>query len=254
MSVANETVLPSNSIRERLNREVDAVVAAIRPLLLSPRFLITLGIVWIVDAGLGGLDLAYRYAVLDGTKLPAAFDLTQEGGLSESWEYLLTTLAALAMARLFLKVRAPIYGLGVLIFTWMTLDNAIEIHERGGHLIAPLFALLPPSRLQPQDLGEFALLCMIALVIVLGIWRSLRSGDRHANALGLAVMACIALAGVFGVGVDLVHAAMHTISRFDDEVGTFIEEFGELTCLSLSVALTLSIAATPRGERDADTA
>lgn len=249
MSVQNEIVLPSGSLRFRLRGEAAAAVAVIRPLVLSPRFLITLGIIWMVDSALGGLDLAYRYAVLDDTKLPAALDLTQEGGLGESWEYLLTTLATLAMVRLFLKTRAPIYGLSALIFGWMTLDNAIEIHERGGRLLVPLFALLPPSRLQPQDFGEFALLCMIGLVIIVGIGRSIRSGDREANALGLAVMGCIALAGVFGVGVDLAHAAMHTISRLDDQVGTFIEEFGELMSSSLAAALALSIAAPVRAIR-----
>src|SRR3546814_2222511 len=113
---------------------MDAVVATLRPILRSPRFLLVLGAILIVDAALAGLDMAYRYAVLDGVKLPSWFDLTQENGFGEGWEYLLTTLAALTMGRLYLRAGAPIFGTAAIIFAWLTLDNVAGGHEWRGAL------------------------------------------------------------------------------------------------------------------------
>lgn len=233
----------------RVRHVLDEAIATLWPILRSRRFLLLLAAILIVDAWLAGLDMAYRYAVLNGLKLPSWFDLTQEDGFSEAWEYLLTTLAAIMMGRLYFRARAPIFATAAIIFAWLTLDNFAGIHEWGGALLAPLFGFLHGSNLHPQDLGELVTFFLIGAVVITGLWRSVRSGHASANILGLAVMACIGLAAGFGVFVDFAHAAIRG-SPLGDQVGSFIEEFGELVSLSLAAALTFSLSPAVKAASD----
>lgn len=223
--------------------EIAAAADALRPLLVSVRFLLLLGAAGCVAAGLAGLDLAYRYAVLDGTQLPGWFDMTEEGGLGESWEYGLTALAALAMGRLWLRSRAPIFAVASLVFGFATIDNGFGLHELGGRLLGPVFASIAGSHLEPKDLGEVATFGLVGAILLGALRTSLRSGERADNARGLAVMGCIGLAAFFGVGVDLLHASLHNTTLLADQIGTFVEEFGEMLSLSLAAALALGIRA-----------
>ena len=229
---------------------LEEAVATLWPILRSRRFILVLAAILIVDAWLAGLDMVYRYGVLNGLKLPSWFDLTQEDGFSEDWEYLLTTLAAITMGRLYLRARAPIFSTAAIIFVWLTLDNSVGIHEWCGALFAPLFGFLHGSNLHPQDLGELLTFFLIGAVVIAGLWRSARSGDARANILGLSVMACIGLAAGFGVFVDFAHAAIRG-TPLADQVGSFVEEFGELVSLSLASALTLSLAPALKDEPEA---
>lgn len=210
------------------------------PILHSPRFLVTLALIGGVVGVLYGLDLADRYATLDGPKLPVWFSLSNDGALGELFEYTLTTLTAIALAIRARRRGAPFLGALAALFVWLTFDNALALHELfGGHVARVAGAVVPDA--SPQDGGEFLVLIgtgllWLALLAAAGSrdgWRSIVEGT--------AVALLVAGAAGFGIGVDLIHAILHDGSPFVDQALRFVEDGGELGCLALAAALALSL-------------
>ena len=210
------------------------------PILRSPRFLITLALIGGVVGVLYGLDLADRYATLDGTKLPVWFSLSNEGALGELFEYTLTTLAAIALGIRAWRRSAPFLGALAGLFAWMTLDNALALHELfGGEVARVAGALIPDVR--AQDSSELLVfiasgVLWLALLVATGSrdrWRSIVEG----TAVALLVMG----AAAFGVGFDLLHAMLHDGSPVVEQALGFVEDGGELGFLALAAAFALSL-------------
>ena len=206
-------------------------------------FQLLLLLILVGDAGLAGLDLAFRYAVVDGTQLPSWFNLSEDRSLGELYEYGLTALGAAVMALTFRRTRSPIFAVASFLFVWLTLDNSIELHERVGMALAPFFSGVERLGFQAADAGESLLFLLVGALLVAGTVRALRRGRAADNILGLLIVAAIASSGVFGVAVDLAHSDLHDVSRLVEEALGFVEDFGELLALSVATALALHVSA-----------
>ena len=210
------------------------------PILRSPRFLLTLALIGGIVGVLYGLDLADRYATLDGTKLPVWFSLSNEGALGELFEYLLTAVTAIALGIRAHRRSAPFLGTLSALFAWMTLDNALALHELFGGEVARVAGALVPD-VGAQDSGEF-LVFIASGVLWLALLAATGSRDGWRSIVeGTAVALLVAGAAAFGVGVDLIHAIFGEHSQFLNQALGFVEDGGELGFLALAAALSLSL-------------
>lgn len=217
------------------------------PLLRSPRFLLLLCGIGMVGGMLVGLDLGHRYAMLEDDPANWRFSLSEEGGLGECWEYVLSAATATALLRLWARTRCSVYAASAAVFAWVLLDNAVELHERGGTALAPFFRWLGAGVLAP-DVGELVVFAAAGLAIIALIFPSVRHGIGRDAVLALAPVACVFGAAFFGVGADFVHSEVHSLAseNLADQVLGFIEDGGELAMLSLAAALALAIPMPPK--------
>jgi hypothetical protein len=197
--------------------------------------------------GLARLALAPWWAcgLLAGDGVLIALDVFQRNGLLEDARFLVTSERgfgewfqygkglALAAGLLFIarSRRSPASFALALIFGWVTLDDALMLHERAGVRLAgvmPAHAWLP---LRPQDLAELFVLGAIGLAVattLLTLWRFGPTRDRPmlaAAALGLLVL------GFFGVGLDVAHA-LAPREHWVRATLAVIEDGGEMIVLS----------------------
>lgn len=242
-------------MRGRLNIIGGIHLAPIGPVLVaireSNRFRSLLASVLICAAALAGLDIAHRYAEMEGQDLPFWFSLSEEGSFSEWFEYALTTAAAGALLFAWLRRRAPILGVAAFFYCWLTLDNALGLHEADGRLLAPLFAFTGEAGPDLAAVGEVAVFGVAGLAFAAAMLAALTARFPRANSAGLTVVAAAALAAPFGIGVDLAHELLPPASVILAEAVGFIEDFGELLALTLGSVAALSFDAWDAGREEA---
>lgn len=217
---------------------IHATVAELRAQGGSREFLLALVLILPCAAFLIGLDAAYIYARIDGEVLPWQLNLSEEGALAEWLEYALTLCAAVWMIQLWRRERAPAFVAAAATFLWLTLDNALALHEAAGAGLAPLLAGQAGER--AADLGELIVFALAALAIVVMLRAALRASERGAAARVLCVLLPVAAGAGFGVAMDFVaHFAADALAArlgFD-----FVEDSGELAMLCFATAFAAAV-------------
>lgn len=190
-----------------------------------------------------GLDVAAHYGALTEAHLPVQFFLASDGGFGEWLEYALTFAIAAMLTAMWRWERASVYLANAVLFAWLTLDNAVEIHERFGHAFESWFGGSLrgwPLPVAPNDIGEASLFLGIGGFWLAALYLSLR-GERLRPAIESLILAgCVAGAAFFGVIVDLMVVwGEHTQAMI--EVETFVEDGGEfaMICLAFLIAVAL---------------
>ncbi|HEY0324380.1 MAG TPA: hypothetical protein VGC46_00195 [Allosphingosinicella sp.] len=228
---------------------IDATIAECRAQAGSRVFLVALVLILPCAAFLVGLDVAYIYGRIEGDPLPWQLHLSEEGAFAEWFEYALTLSAAAWMLQLWRRERAPAFAAAAATFLWLTLDNALALHEAAGAALAPMLSAVAGDH--SADLGELMVFTLAAILIVLMLITALRGSERGASARVLCVMLPVAIGAGFGVAMDFAgHFASDAIATrmgFD-----FVEDAGELAMLCIATALATAVrfnaSATHRSE------
>ncbi len=192
------------------------------------------------DCWLLGLDMAFRYAVLDGTELPNWFNLSQEMGLGEIFEHVMTALGICALLMLFYRHRRRQIAMATILLALVLADNALQLHEQVGVVLGgalPTDLLLPP-----HQIGELLFLSAFALVALATLAPLFHKDIVPVEQAMLLIVALIGFAAIFGIAVDAVHAMLATGSLQEVVAGS-LEDFGELVGISLAGAFAVAVAA-----------
>lgn len=220
---------------------IHATIAELRAKAWSRAFLVTLVLVLPCAAFFVGLDAAYVYGRIDGEALPWQFNLSEEGAISEWFEYALTLSASVWMFQLWRRGRAPAFAAAAATFLWLTLDNALALHEAIGAVLAPLLAGFAGEH--AADLGELIAFVLAAVAIVAMLRTTIRTSERGASTRVLCVLLPVAAGAGFGVAVDFV-------SHFAADAGParlgfdLVEDSGELAMLCLATAFAAAVRFT----------
>lgn len=184
-----------------------------------------------------GLDVAARYGELTGADLPRQFFLSYDRGFGEWLEYSLTAAVAVLLYLMWQRDRVLVYLANAVLFVWLTLDNALEFHERFGDAVEQV---LPFSNtpFAVHDIGEAGLLVAIGGFWLLALWHSLRTARLRASAYAIMLAGCIAAAAMFGIVIDLLTAWDGEATALL-EIETFIEDAGEFAMIGLAFLLTV---------------
>uniref|UniRef100_A0A832H2I4 Uncharacterized protein n=1 Tax=Oscillatoriales cyanobacterium SpSt-402 TaxID=2282168 RepID=A0A832H2I4_9CYAN len=167
------------------------------------------------------------------------FSLEQDRGHSEILQYIKEYWIALLLGSLALRMRSLLYLGWSLLFTYILLDDAVEIHERVGRFIVRELGLTDAFRLRAQDFGELAITISVGLffLVFLGVaYRLSNSTGRRVSRYLIVMLAAFAF---FGVVVDIGHVAFGNPSI--DPLLILLEDGGELVLMSAIVSAVFSL-------------
>jgi len=133
------------------------------------------------------------------------FSLGAERGYAEIYQYVKLFWTASLLSWFALEMREGLYGVGSLLFGYLLLDDALEIHESAGRAIVDVLGIPSALGLRGQDYGEVGVSALAGLVFLGMGWWAYRHSSPRARCMGVFVfVGVLALAGV-GVGGDVLH-------------------------------------------------
>lgn len=168
-----------------------------------------------------------------------AFSLETDRGYSEIFQYIKEYWAALVLAALAWRKQSSLYLIWSLLFAYLLLDDALQIHETVGGILNTKFAFPALFDLRPKDFGELAVSGAASAFFVTGIALAYRSADRPSRRVATYLSLLLVVLGFFGVAVDMLHIAMDTppIRKFL----AVVEDGGELVTMSVMSCYVLSL-------------
>lgn len=184
----------------------------------------------------------YNATYLDGAlSLGDAWRIDLDGSFAEMFGYLkLTTIVGLLMW-MWRRRKQPVYLALTAIFAFAVVDDAFQIHERGGLGIEDALALRPFAGLRAQDFGELIVWTMVGVpMLAFAVAAFVRSSPAD-RAIGLLLMGPLALLALFAVVTDMAHIVVSGRFRGADLLFTVIEDGGEQITLTLTCGVAVLI-------------
>ncbi|MEA5622619.1 hypothetical protein [Nostoc sp. UHCC 0251] len=183
------------------------------------------------------LDLFYTYSGLTSN---SNFSLGQDRGYSEIFQYLKEYWSALLLGFLALKNRSFLYLTWSVMFFYLLLDDAMQIHERLGNLISNEFSFVPMFYLRAIDFGELAVSAIVGLLFLIAITITYGLGDRFAREVSRYLTILLFALAFFGIIVDMIHLVFST--SLLEPLLNIVEDGGELMVMSLIICFVFSLS------------
>jgi hypothetical protein len=190
------------------------------------------------------------YVVLYNDRVPL---LEIEWNIEHDWSYaeIFGYVKSLSILLLFISTpqawKRPIYLVFVLVFTFVFVDDALQVHERLGLRLEEALALRRFDVLMRIGPGQLLVWAIIGLpllaVAVAAVVRSPEEDRRN----GILLMGALAVLALFAVGIDMVHVLLRRAFRGANELFIVIEDGGEQIILSLILCLVILIRRDLRG-------
>jgi hypothetical protein len=162
--------------------------------------------------------------------------LETDQGFPEVYQYIKWFCIIILLFLISAKKRSMRYNSWAIFFTYLLLDDALEIHERVGSLIAEYLFFAPPFGLRLQDLGELSVAITSGLTLLLIVSLTCWGGSQGFKKMSIDMLLLIFALAFFGVFVDMVHV----ITSLSDQIGwkvsailAVIEDGGEMFIASL---------------------
>lgn len=182
-----------------------------------------------------GADIAFvlaHYFQTTGLLDDALFSLERDRGYPEFFQYVKALSIVVLLFLVSTRNKVIGYGVWSLLFLYLLLDDAMQIHEVFGGHIATSLGFAPAIGLRAQDFGEVAVSAIAAAVFFVSLAffyvggsGSFRKASRH------LILLLMALA-FFGVFIDLLHVAVKMGWEITWLLGV-IEDGGEMVVMSL---------------------
>lgn len=194
------------------------------------------------------MGIATAYGEFHGADLPGRLLVSHDGGYGERFEYLLTGIAGMIMLFVGWKTHVRAYLALAVLFGLLTADNALSLHENFGAWSAPIIKQAGITD-NAQHYGEFAFMLCFGLFMLGVILAAEKSSDeQHRNRVLLMIMLVTCAAG-FGVGMDMIDTILLTPGTAAVAISIFVEDAGELWCISATAIGAIAIAARIRREQ-----
>lgn len=167
------------------------------------------------------------------------FNVTHEGGLAERFQYAKEAFITGVLALQAVRWRSGTFTLWALLFGYLTLDDSLALHERGGAALAAALQLEPAWGLRSVDLGELAVAATVALAVMLMLAAIVRRGRASLRRVSSELSMLLVLLAVCGVGFDMLHVV--AFSHGVPGMG-IAEDGGEMAVMSLIAACVVQQA------------
>lgn len=177
--------------------------------------------------------------------VPPMLKISEDRALPEGFNYLKWMVICAALLLMGLRTRWLAPALWATVFFLILIDDSFQLHEHFGSRLATLLELADYSLLSGTAMGEIAAFGAMGMLAVALVGALFRQRDPETQLLSQRYLVIILALGIFGVGFDLMHAAVrnltfapHVVSLLS-QIFTVIEDGGEMLVASLAVALTL---------------
>lgn len=169
------------------------------------------------------------------------YALDADRGMAELYQYMKLLWLCACMALAFWQTRGWVYLGWMALFGLLLVDDATQVHERYGELLATQLGLEPAFGLRALDFGEILIAagigCIAVALVLLTFWR----GSRQAQHLSADMLCLLCALAFFGVFFD----ALHTIAYFEMPALnvwlTLIEDGGEMIVVSVITAYAFDV-------------
>jgi hypothetical protein len=161
------------------------------------------------------------------------FGLDLDRGYGEFFGYLQLLATTLLLGRFAARHRSRLGAALATVTGWLLVDDALQMHERGGDALRPLFEPGLPGGLAPDHAGELVVAGLTGLVAFALIALAWRSASPHQRLLGQGAVAALVVLAGFGVVVDAAQSWLGP--GLGASLGT-LEDGGELLAISSLLA------------------
>ncbi len=226
-----------------------SIPSRLAPAALSPTYLVA-GLLVCTDLVMLVLHLAHR-SVQVGLQVPvvksAAFNISSDHGIAESFGYVQLFWAVLLLAWLGLFGRRRSYLPWALLFGYLLVDDFFGLHEAAGTALVTAAGLAPEqlvfAGVRLQDVGELGFALAVGMVLLaLLLWGYLRGTARtrttYRRLLGLSLVLA-----VFGMLVDGLATGAGDSGL---QLLHLLEDGGELFAMTAVLAYVVSLVAAER--------
>ena len=169
------------------------------------------------------------------------FSLEADNGVPEAFQYVKQFWVALCMALMFRRTRAVVYVGWAIVFAFLLLDDAFQIHERFGKWLSQEYSLPVAFGLRPDDIGELLFAAAIGVVTMLLIGVGFWWGDVDARLVSRDMALLVILLAGLGVGMDLLHVIAYFKAPLLAQFLLIVEDGGEMLVVSAMVAYMVNV-------------
>jgi hypothetical protein len=169
------------------------------------------------------------------------YSLETDGGLAEFYQYMKQFWIALCLATAYIQRRQLPLLCWAGLFGFLLLDDAVQIHERVGHLLGQRLGLPALFGLRPDDLGELMVAGAVGgtllLTLAVTLWRERGPALRISRDL-------LILTGILascGVVLDVVHVVAYFRAPSVATALAMLEDGGEMLVVSALTAYAFNI-------------
>ncbi len=170
------------------------------------------------------------------------FSLESGNGLAAIYQYIKEVWLAGCLALAFLQTRATVFVGWTLLFAFLLLDDALELHERFGAIVAVAWNLPAIFGLRPADLGEIIVAAGIGCAALALVTIAFRRGGHDARQLSADLMCLLVALAFFGVFFDMLHTITFFHAPSVAQVFSLIEDGGEMLVVSAITAYVFDLA------------
>jgi hypothetical protein len=160
------------------------------------------------------------------------FSVKRDLGYSEFFQYM--KFLWIIILLIYLVKRSKIWGFlaWAAVFLYFLADDAFQLHENVGEIIAGNLDFVPPFNLRLQDIGELAVYAIAGAVLLLGVALSYWRGSKTFRGISIDLLLLISILVFFGVVVDMAEIAAD-LGVFVKETLGLIDDGGEMIVTSV---------------------
>jgi hypothetical protein len=122
-------------------------------------------------------------------------------------------------------------------------DDAFQLHENLGIVVANQFGYQPMAGLRAQDFGELTVTASAALILLPLLAAAYYWGSRAFKRACRPMVVLLGLLVIVGVGVDMIHIIVQTVTERSvwHRLLIIVEDGGEMLVMSLICAYALHL-------------
>ncbi|MCZ6702981.1 MAG: hypothetical protein O6940_08075 [Ignavibacteria bacterium] len=157
--------------------------------------------------------------------------IERDFGFAEMFQYIKAYWIGLMLLWLALKRRSFLFFGWSQLFIYLLFDDALQIHEKGGNILARDFNLQPILGLRAQDIGELGIVLIVGVAFLAIIGISHYFSEQRLREISKRIAILLVALVFFGVFIDMIHSMFsHTRVNY---LLVLIEDGGEMVVMSL---------------------
>jgi hypothetical protein len=170
-----------------------------------------------------------------------SYSLEDDGGMAEQFQYIKLIWLAACLGVAFLQRRARAFAGWAVFFAFLLLDDALQIHERAGGMLAQALGIPPMFGLRAKDFGEVMVAGIVGAAACAFAWLAIRRGREVSRRLSADLLCLLAALALFGVFFDVLHTITYFQLPAVAPVFALLEDGGEMLVMSAITAYIFDV-------------
>ena len=181
------------------------------------------------------------FNVCSALNLNSYFSLTRDRGYAEVFQYIKEYWLIILFIFLAIKQNLKIYSGWVFLAIYLLLDDALEIHENLGLVIAERLNYIYLFNLRPEDYGELTVFAIVGVGFFLWLSLSYRWANSRERKIFKDLIGILFGLAVFAVAIDTIHVFLDRYVFWKSTLAV-VEDGGEHIMISILVCYVISLA------------